>query len=77
MSRVKTGFVGLDRGSLLLYRTARFIVCGATRAYTRMSIDGRDRLPATGGYVFAPVHRSYIDTPISGWVSKRRMRFMG
>lgn len=61
----------------MLYRGARFIVCGATRVYTRMSIDGRDRLPATGGYVFAPVHRSYIDTPISGWVSKRRMRFMG
>jgi 1-acyl-sn-glycerol-3-phosphate acyltransferase len=77
VSRVKTGFVGMDRGSILLYRVVRFLVCGATRLYTRMSIDGRDRLPETGGYVFAPVHRSYIDTPISGYVSKRRMRFMG
>jgi 1-acyl-sn-glycerol-3-phosphate acyltransferase len=77
MSRVKTGFVGMDRWSIVLYRVVRFIVCGATRVYTRMSIDGRDRLPETGGYIFAPVHRSYIDTPISGYVSKRRMRFMG
>ena len=77
MSRVTTGFVGNSRSSHQLYRIVRFIVCGATRLYTRMSIDGRDRLPTTGGYVFAPVHRSYIDTPISGWVSRRRMRFMG
>ena len=77
MSRVKTGFAGNSRSAHLLYRFVRFVVCGSTFLYTRMSIDGRDRLPATGGYVFAPVHRSYIDTPISGWVCKRRLRFMG
>lgn len=77
MSRVKTGFAGNSRRSHLLYRFVRFVVCGLTALYTRMSIDGRDRLPETGGYVFAPVHRSYIDTPISGWVSRRRLRFMG
>lgn len=76
-SRIPTGFAGQDRRSHLLYRVVRFIVCGSTRLYTRMTIDGRDRLPVGGGYVFAPVHRSYIDTPISGWVERRRMRFMG
>lgn len=77
MSRVKTRFVGLDRGSVMLYRAVRFLLAGSTRVYTRLSIDGRDRLPETGGYVFAPVHRSYVDTPIAAYVSKRRMRFMG
>ncbi|MFN3254577.1 MAG: lysophospholipid acyltransferase family protein [Ilumatobacter sp.] len=77
MSGVPTAFAGNSRASLLLYRVVRLIVSGSTRLYTRMSIDGQERLPATGGYVFAPVHRSYIDTPISAWVSPRRMRFMG
>ena len=77
MSRVKTGFAGNTRSSHLLYRFVRFVVFGFTAAYTRMSIEGREKLPEAGGYVFAPVHRSYIDTPISGWVSRRRLRFMG
>ena len=42
-----------------------------------MRIDGRDHLPATGAYVLAPVHRSYVDTPIVACVSTRRIRFMG
>ena len=63
-------------GSRAFYRFGRFVVSSTTRVYTRMSIDGRDRLPE-GAFVLAPVHRSYIDTPISGCVTKRRLRFMG
>ena len=77
MSRVRTNFVGDTRSSRGLYAVGRFLVAGFFRVYTRMTIEGRDRLPAEGGYVFAPVHRSYVDTPISSWVSTRRMRFMG
>ena len=37
-----------------------------TRALdTRMSIEGREHVPRTGAFVLAPVHRSYIDTPIA------------
>ena len=42
-----------------------------------MSITGREHLPRHGGYVLAPVHRSYIDTPISSCLTRRRLRFMG
>jgi 1-acyl-sn-glycerol-3-phosphate acyltransferase len=42
-----------------------------------LHIDGRDRLPSTGAYVLAPVHRSYVDTPIVACISTRRIRFMG
>ena len=47
------------------------------RAYTRMTINGREHIPATGAFVLAPVHRSYPDTPIAGCVTRRRLRFMG
>lgn len=59
------------------YRVCRSIVCWSTAAWTRISIEGRERLPVTGGYVLAPVHRSYMDTPITACVTTRRVRFMG
>jgi 1-acyl-sn-glycerol-3-phosphate acyltransferase len=77
MTRVDTHFAGDSVPSRIFYRIIRFLVSGFTRVYTRLTIDGRDRLPAEGGYVLAPVHRSYIDTPISGCVTTRRLRFMG
>ena len=42
-----------------------------------MTINGREHIPKTGPFVLAPVHRSYVDTPIAGCVTTRRMRFMG
>jgi 1-acyl-sn-glycerol-3-phosphate acyltransferase len=77
MTRVETGFAGQTRRTKLLYTVVRSAVCWFTRIYTRMSIDGRERLPTTGAYVLAPVHRSYVDTPILACVSRRRIRFMG
>lgn len=63
--------------SRIVYSVFRNIVCWFTRAFTRMTIDGREHLPTTGAYVLAPVHRSYIDTPITACVTRRRIRFMG
>jgi 1-acyl-sn-glycerol-3-phosphate acyltransferase len=42
-----------------------------------MRIEGREHLPPTGAYIVAPVHRSYVDTPISACISTRRIRYMG
>jgi 1-acyl-sn-glycerol-3-phosphate acyltransferase len=66
-----------SRASRLAYVVCRSIVCWFTQAFTRMRIEGREHLPETGAYVLAPVHRSYIDTPITACVSTRRIRFMG
>lgn len=77
MAKVETGFAGQSRLSRVLYSVCRGIVCGFTRLYTRMSIAGRENLPADGAYVLAPVHRSYVDTPITACVTRRRVRFMG
>jgi 1-acyl-sn-glycerol-3-phosphate acyltransferase len=75
--RIDTQFVGNTFGVRIAYVIARSIVCGFTRAYTRMSIDGRRHVPDHGAYVIAPVHRSYIDTPIAACITRRRVRFMG
>ncbi len=74
--RVETHFAGNTWIGHIVYALARFIVCGLTQLYTRMSIRGRENIPESGGYVIAPVHRSYIDTPISACVTRRRVRFM-
>ena len=77
MSRPDSFVVGSSRASLAFYRVARFIVAVITRSYTCMTIVGRENIPATGPFVLAPVHRSYVDTPIAGCVTTRRLRFMG
>jgi cytidylate kinase len=61
----------------LFYGLCRGAVAAIARTYWRLSIDGRDRLPASGPYVVAPVHRSNIDTPLVGCITTRRLRFMG
>jgi 1-acyl-sn-glycerol-3-phosphate acyltransferase len=77
MSKPRTRLASDSRTSLLTYRVFRSLVCWFTQAFTRMHIDGREHLPRSGAYVLAPVHRSYVDTPIVACVTRRRIRFMG
>lgn len=67
------------RGRLALawYAVARGLVELVCRLYWRVEIRDRDKLPRTGAYVIAPVHRSNIDTLLSGCLTRRRIRFMG
>jgi len=68
---------GDSRASRVAYRICRSLVCWFTIAFTRMRIEGREHLPAAGAYVIAPMHRSYVDTPITACITSRRVRFMG
>ena len=77
MTKVQTRLASDSRASMLTYRVVRSLVCWFTQAFTRMSIDGREHLPSTGAYILAPIHRSYVDTPIVACVTSRRIRFMG
>lgn len=74
---IDTEFVGNTWWTRFAYTIARAVVCGFTRTYTRMTIEGREHVPERGAYVIAPVHRSYIDTPIAACITRRRVRFMG
>ncbi|MEP1122477.1 MAG: lysophospholipid acyltransferase family protein [Ilumatobacter sp.] len=64
------------RWNRILYGFWRVVIGLTLRVYTRGTVEGRENLP-DGAFVLAPVHRSYIDTPISTWVQVRRMRYLG
>ena len=67
---------GDTRWNRMLYGFMRQIIANTLRLYTRGTVEGKANLP-DGAFVLAPVHRSYIDTPISTWVQVRRMRYLG
>lgn len=77
MTKYESFLVGQGRASRWLYLVARAVVVGATRLFTRLRVEGAEHLPRSGAFVLAPVHRSYIDTPIAASVTRRRLRFMG
>ena len=77
MSNVDSFLAGNSLSSRVLYQVVRFIVVSFNRTWNRMSVTGRENIPSTGAFVLAPVHRSYIDTPIASSCTRRRMRFMG
>ena len=68
---------GPTRLDLVLYAVVRGLVHGFARLLWRVRVEGAERLPATGSYVLAPVHRSNVDTIVAACVTRRRLRFMG
>jgi 1-acyl-sn-glycerol-3-phosphate acyltransferase len=77
VSKRKTFMAGNGIGARILYFVCYWILIPVTRLFTRMTINGREHIPKQGAFVLAPVHRSYVDTPIAGCVTTRRLRFMG
>jgi len=60
----------------LLYRVLRSIVLALCKLLFRLRVEGRENFPS-GPFILSPVHRSFIDTPIAGMSTSRRLRFMG
>lgn len=77
MSDVESFLAGNGALSTACYALGRFVLAGLVRIWTRMKIEGRHNVPRSGAFILAPVHRSYVDTPIAAGVTRRRMRFMG
>ena len=47
-----------------------------TGAYWRLEVIGTERVPRTGAFVVAPVHRSNLDFLLAGLAMKRPVRYM-
>jgi len=77
MSAVESKLAGDDLGSRAFYQFIRLLVVTICRTYCRMTVTGQENIPKTGPFILAPIHRSYIDTPIASGCTRRRMRFMG
>jgi 1-acyl-sn-glycerol-3-phosphate acyltransferase len=62
---------------MLFYWFVRPFVTGIPRLLWRVKIVGLEHVPQSGGVILAPSHRSMMDIPFAGLVTKRRIRFMG
>ena len=63
-------------GQELAWALGRRYMGWPTRAVTRPRTYGRDRVPGTGGLVFAINHMHWIDIPLVGAVSPRLIDFV-
>jgi 1-acyl-sn-glycerol-3-phosphate acyltransferase len=62
---------------LILYQVVRGALVVFCRAFFRLSTEGREHIPREGAFVFAPVHRSFIDFALVASLTTRRIRYMG
>ena len=77
MTKISTKLIGNTVADRIAYHTVRLIVTWFCRIWCRMTVEGRENVPAEGLFLLAPTHRSILDTPIASGVTRRRMRFMG
>lgn len=60
----------------VMYRPFWLIVYSFCKLMFRLRVHGRENLP-DGPFILSAVHRSFIDTPIVGVITGKRLRFMG
>ena len=61
----------------VIYRFCWAMLWLALKAWFRFRVVGKEHLPKVEPYILAPVHRSYLDTPVGGMATSRRLRFLG
>jgi 1-acyl-sn-glycerol-3-phosphate acyltransferase len=59
-----------------LYALVRGIVAPLFRVYFRMHVSGTEHIPAEGGAIIAPNHKSFWDSFFIGVCTRRQLRFM-
>jgi 1-acyl-sn-glycerol-3-phosphate acyltransferase len=77
MSEVDSFLAGNGWLSRAFYAVCRTGLELWLRVWCRLTIEGGEHIPEDVPFVLAPVHRSNLDSPISGAITRRRMRFMG
>ena len=60
-----------------LYVFVRNVIVGFCKLFWRLSVEGREHIPATGPFILSPVHRSNIDTPLVAACTSRKVHYMG
>ncbi|NIR36011.1 MAG: 1-acyl-sn-glycerol-3-phosphate acyltransferase [Actinobacteria bacterium] len=60
----------------VLYRCFWVLVFSLIKVLFRLRVEGRENLP-DGPFILSAVHRSFVDTPIVGVITGKRLRFMG
>jgi cytidylate kinase len=60
-----------------LYVVMRFLLSVLLRTAFRLEVTGAENIPKHGGVIVAPNHRSLIDHPAVGVITRRQVWFMG
>ena len=67
----------MNIGEKAVYRFFWTLAWIVAKCLFRFTTVNKDRLPKDKPYILAPVHRSYIDSPLAGLIIKRRIRYLG
>jgi len=62
--------------SVVVYRALAIAARALTRMYWRLEVVGAERVPRSGAFVVAPVHRSNLDFLLAGLAVGRPVRYM-
>jgi 1-acyl-sn-glycerol-3-phosphate acyltransferase len=65
------------RGTRVSYAIVRNLLLFVFKLFGRVEVVGAEKVPTTGAFVLAPVHRSNVDFALASLLTKRPMRFMG
>jgi 1-acyl-sn-glycerol-3-phosphate acyltransferase len=65
-----------ELGKRIFYRIARAITLTPMKAIFWVRVRGRAKVPRNGAFVVAPTHRSLMDIFFTGYITRRRIRFM-
>lgn len=60
----------------LVYRFLRTLSWCVLKSYNRMSVEGAQNIPASGGVVLAANHTTHLDIPIISCVTNRHVAFV-
>jgi 1-acyl-sn-glycerol-3-phosphate acyltransferase len=65
-----------DIGKRAFYRFAHAIILTPLKVLLWVRVRGRGKVPRSGAFVVAPSHRSLMDIFLTGYITRRRIRFM-
>lgn len=65
------------RRRLPLYRVGRTVIVPVFKVLSAYGVEGRENVPTSGPVILAGTHRSYLDIPFMGFVTRRVVHFMG
>jgi 1-acyl-sn-glycerol-3-phosphate acyltransferase len=66
-----------SRLTRISYAIVRGTILLVAKLFGRVKVHGAEKLPETGAFVLAPVHRSNIDFALTSILTTRPMRYMG
>ena len=66
-----------SRTTRISYAIVRALIRAVAILFGRVRIIGAEKIPTTGAFVLAPVHRSNVDFALTALLTPRPMRYMG